>query len=56
MSSDTLTQSPTAPEKPGPANAPQRRYGQWTAAVVVLLLWFTIGALYPQVFGVKAAR
>ncbi|MER6379686.1 amino acid ABC transporter permease [Streptomyces sp. NPDC001250] len=42
MSSDTLAQAPTAPEKPGPANAPrivpQRRYGQWAAAVVVLAL------------------
>ncbi|MGW1055615.1 amino acid ABC transporter permease [Streptomyces sp. NPDC002521] len=42
MSSDTLAQAPTTPEKPGPANAPrivpQRRYGQWAAAVVVLAL------------------
>ncbi|OLZ72642.1 amino acid ABC transporter permease [Streptomyces sp. IMTB 2501] len=42
MSSDTLTQAPTAPEKPEPADAPrivpQRRYGQWAAAVVVLVL------------------
>lgn len=42
MSSDTLAKVPTAPEKPGPADAPrivpQRRYGQWAAAVLVLAL------------------
>ncbi|MBJ7000316.1 amino acid ABC transporter permease [Streptomyces sp. CRPSP2-6A1] len=42
MSSDTLAQAPTAPEIPGPPAVPrivpQRRYGQWTAAVVVLVL------------------
>ncbi|MFG2355539.1 amino acid ABC transporter permease [Streptomyces sp. NPDC048521] len=42
MSSDTLAKVPTAPEIPEPAGAPrvvpQRRYGQWAAAVVVLLL------------------
>ncbi|MFI9807106.1 amino acid ABC transporter permease [Streptomyces sp. NPDC052301] len=42
MSSDTLAEVPTAPEIPEPADAPrivpQRRYGQWAAAVVVLVL------------------
>jgi polar amino acid transport system permease protein len=42
MSSDTLAKVPTAAEKPDPAHAlrivPQRRYGQWAAAVVVLAL------------------
>ncbi|MFR9791999.1 amino acid ABC transporter permease [Streptomyces sp. MB22_4] len=42
MSSDTLAHAPTAPETPGtpavPRIVPQRRYGQWTAAVVVLVL------------------
>ncbi|MEU2356850.1 amino acid ABC transporter permease [Streptomyces misionensis] len=42
MSSDTLAQAPAAPEIPGPADVPrivpQRRYGQWTAAAVVLVL------------------
>ncbi|WP_369388350.1 amino acid ABC transporter permease [Streptomyces sp. CG1] len=42
MSSDTLTKAPTAPEKPEPADGsrivPQRRYGQWAAAVAVLVL------------------
>ncbi|MER6333770.1 amino acid ABC transporter permease [Streptomyces sp. NPDC001034] len=44
MSSDTLAHASTAPEIPGPAAVPvprivpQRRYGQWTAAVAVLVL------------------
>ncbi|MFH8341347.1 amino acid ABC transporter permease [Streptomyces sp. AM6-12] len=42
MSSDTLAQASTAPEISGPAAVPrivpQRRYGQWTAAAVVLVL------------------
>ncbi|MEU3827303.1 ABC transporter permease subunit [Streptomyces sp. SID486] len=42
MSSDTLAKVPTAPEIPEPADAPrivpQRRYGQWAAAVAVLVL------------------
>ncbi|MGW7819269.1 amino acid ABC transporter permease [Streptomyces puniciscabiei] len=42
MSSDTLAKVPAAAEKPDPAHAPrivpQRRYGQWAAAVVVLVL------------------
>ncbi|QTD97610.1 amino acid ABC transporter permease [Streptomyces cyanogenus] len=42
MSSDTLAKVPTAPDVPEPADAPrivpQRRYGQWAAAVVVLVL------------------
>ncbi|MGJ5750507.1 amino acid ABC transporter membrane protein (PAAT family) [Streptomyces puniciscabiei] len=42
MSSDTLAKVPAAAEKPDPAHAPrivpQRRYGQWAAAVVVLAL------------------
>lgn len=42
MSSDTLTQVPAAPGTSGPADVPrivpQRRYGQWAAAVVVLAL------------------
>ncbi|MFJ7150080.1 amino acid ABC transporter permease [Streptomyces sp. NPDC100445] len=42
MSSDTLAKVPTAPDLPGPADVPrivpQRRYGQWAAAVAVLLL------------------
>ncbi|MFG2635848.1 amino acid ABC transporter permease [Streptomyces sp. NPDC048362] len=42
MSSDTLAKLPTTPEIPEPADAPRivprRRYGQWAAATVVLLL------------------
>ncbi|MGW1914543.1 amino acid ABC transporter permease [Streptomyces sp. NPDC002076] len=42
MSSDTLATSPAASGIPEPANAPRivprRRYGQWAAAVVVLVL------------------
>ncbi|MER6733458.1 amino acid ABC transporter permease [Streptomyces puniciscabiei] len=42
MSSDTLAKVPAAAEEPDPARAPrivpQRRYGQWAAAVVVLVL------------------
>ncbi|MCS0602061.1 amino acid ABC transporter permease [Streptomyces sp. LP11] len=42
MSSDTLAKIPTAADTPEPADAPrivpQRRYGQWAAAVVVLVL------------------
>ncbi|MGV9274647.1 amino acid ABC transporter permease [Streptomyces griseosporeus] len=42
MSSDTLTKPPAAPGTSGPADVPrivpQRRYGQWAAAVVVLAL------------------
>ncbi|MYW45775.1 amino acid ABC transporter permease [Streptomyces sp. SID161] len=42
MSSDTLAKVPTAPEIPEPADAPrivpQRHYGQWAAAVAVLVL------------------
>ncbi|MFF9284253.1 amino acid ABC transporter permease [Streptomyces griseosporeus] len=42
MSSDTLTKLPAAPGTSGPADVPrivpQRRYGQWAAAVVVLVL------------------
>ncbi|MEU6668952.1 amino acid ABC transporter permease [Streptomyces sp. NPDC046727] len=42
MSSDTLAKIPTAAETPEPADVPrivpQRRYGQWAAAVVVLAL------------------
>ncbi|MFF8728381.1 amino acid ABC transporter permease [Streptomyces sp. NPDC015171] len=42
MSSDTLAKVPAAAEKPEPADAPrivpQRRYGQWAAAVAVLAL------------------
>src|SRR3954469_3532888 len=42
MSSDTLAEVPTAPEIPAPPDAPrivpQRRLGQWTAAVAVLVL------------------
>ncbi|MFG2122417.1 amino acid ABC transporter permease [Streptomyces sp. NPDC048710] len=42
MSSDTLAKVPTAPEIPERADAvtivPQRRLGQWTAAVAVLVL------------------
>ncbi|AWT42236.1 MULTISPECIES: amino acid ABC transporter permease [Streptomyces] len=42
MSSDTLTKLPAAPGTSGPADVPrivpQRRYGQWAAAVVVLAL------------------
>jgi polar amino acid transport system permease protein len=50
MSSDTLAKVPTAPEIPEPADAPrivpQRRYGQWAAAVVVLvLLGFAVTSL-----------
>ncbi|MEU0257343.1 amino acid ABC transporter permease [Streptomyces sp. NPDC006184] len=41
MSSDTLAKVPTVPELPEPADAPrivpQRRYGQWAAAVAVLV-------------------
>ncbi|MEU0051751.1 amino acid ABC transporter permease [Streptomyces sp. NPDC006309] len=41
MSSDTLAKLPTVPELPEPADAPrivpQRRYGQWAAAVTVLV-------------------
>ncbi|MFF8865444.1 amino acid ABC transporter permease [Streptomyces sp. NPDC015139] len=55
MSSDTLAQVPTAPEKPGPANAPRivprRRYGQWAAAVLVLAL---LGAAVTSVLRNKA--
>ncbi|MFF8404835.1 amino acid ABC transporter permease [Streptomyces sp. NPDC014846] len=55
MSSDTLAQVPTAPEKPGPADAPrivpQRRYGQWAAAVLVLAL---LGAAVTSVLRNKA--
>ncbi|MFJ4327051.1 amino acid ABC transporter permease [Streptomyces tricolor] len=50
MSSDTLAKVPTAPEIPEPADAPrivpQRRYGQWAAAVVVLaLLGFAVNSV-----------
>ncbi|MFF9089339.1 amino acid ABC transporter permease [Streptomyces sp. NPDC014991] len=42
MSSDTLAEVPTAPNLPEPADVPrivpQRRYGQWAAAVAVLVL------------------
>ncbi|MEU6592185.1 amino acid ABC transporter permease [Streptomyces sp. NPDC046881] len=42
MSSDTLAKVATAPDTPEPADAPrivpQRRYGQWAAAAVVLVL------------------
>ncbi|GAA2222452.1 amino acid ABC transporter permease [Streptomyces nogalater] len=42
MSSDTLAKVPAAAQTPEPADVPrvvpQRRYGQWTAAVVVLVL------------------
>ncbi|MFE2265964.1 amino acid ABC transporter permease [Streptomyces griseosporeus] len=42
MSSDTLTKLPAAPGTSGPADVPrivpQRRYGQWAAAVAVLAL------------------
>ncbi|MFJ9819752.1 amino acid ABC transporter permease [Streptomyces sp. NPDC101151] len=42
MSSDTLAQVPAAAQAPEPADAlrivPQRRLGQWTAAVAVLVL------------------
>ncbi|MFJ5778289.1 amino acid ABC transporter permease [Streptomyces sp. NPDC093094] len=42
MSSDTLAEAPAAPDVPGdpevPRIVPRRRYGQWTAAVVVLVL------------------
>ncbi|GAA4000645.1 MULTISPECIES: amino acid ABC transporter permease [Streptomyces] len=42
MSSDTLVTSPAAPDIPEPADSlrivPQRRFGQWTAAVAVLAL------------------
>jgi polar amino acid transport system permease protein len=42
MSSDTLAQAPAAPDIPehadSPRIVPQRRFGQWTAAVVVLAL------------------
>ncbi|MER6069235.1 amino acid ABC transporter permease [Streptomyces sp. NPDC001852] len=42
MSSDTLAKVPTAAGTPEPGHVPrivpQRRYGQWTAAVVVLVL------------------
>ncbi|MET9735384.1 amino acid ABC transporter permease [Streptomyces sp. NPDC006458] len=42
MSSDTLAKAPAAAERPEDADAPrivpQRRFGQWTAAVVVLVL------------------
>jgi polar amino acid transport system permease protein len=42
MSSDTLAKVPAAPDIPEPAESlrivPQRRFGQWTAAVAVLVL------------------
>ncbi|MEU6509535.1 MULTISPECIES: amino acid ABC transporter permease [unclassified Streptomyces] len=42
MSSETLAKAPSAPEIPGPADAPRivprRRYGQWAAAVAILAL------------------
>ncbi|MFB7507489.1 amino acid ABC transporter permease [Streptomyces broussonetiae] len=42
MSSDTLAKAPTAPGTPRPADVPRivprRRYGQWAAAVAVLVL------------------
>ncbi|WP_329342149.1 amino acid ABC transporter permease [Streptomyces sp. NBC_01352] len=42
MSSDTLVTSPAAPDIPEPADSlrivPQRRFGQWTAAVAVMAL------------------
>ncbi|NUP37144.1 MAG: amino acid ABC transporter permease [Streptomyces sp.] len=42
MSSDTLAKVPAAPDTPEQADAlrivPQRRFGQWTASVVVLVL------------------
>ncbi|WSQ08057.1 amino acid ABC transporter permease [Streptomyces sp. NBC_01231] len=42
MSSDTLAKAPAAPDIPEPAESlrivPQRRFGQWTAAVAVLAL------------------
>ncbi|WP_405611308.1 amino acid ABC transporter permease [Streptomyces sp. NBC_00076] len=42
MSSDTLAKAPAAPDIPEPAESlrivPQRRFGQWTAAVAVLVL------------------
>ncbi|POX62563.1 amino acid ABC transporter permease [Streptomyces sp. Ru62] len=50
MSSDTLAKIPTVPDTPEPADAPrivpQRRYGQWAAAVVVLaLLGFAVNSV-----------
>ncbi|MEU0964636.1 amino acid ABC transporter permease [Streptomyces sp. NPDC005917] len=42
MSSDTLAKAPATPDIPEPADVlrivPRRRYGQWTAAVAVLVL------------------
>ncbi|MET8564216.1 amino acid ABC transporter permease [Streptomyces flaveolus] len=50
MSSDTLAKIPAVPDTPEPADAPrivpQRRYGQWAAAVVVLaLLGFAVDSV-----------
>ncbi|WP_030981503.1 amino acid ABC transporter permease [Streptomyces sp. NRRL WC-3744] len=50
MSSDTLAKIPAVPDTPEPADAPrivpQRRYGQWAAAVVVLaLLGFAVNSV-----------
>ncbi|MEW2511534.1 amino acid ABC transporter permease [Streptomyces sp. NPDC046870] len=50
MSSDTLAKIPTVPDTPEPADVPrivpQRRYGQWAAAVVVLaLLGFAVDSV-----------
>ncbi|GAA3102019.1 amino acid ABC transporter permease [Streptomyces echinatus] len=50
MSSDTLAKIPAASEIPEPADVPrivpQRRYGQWAAAVVVLaLLGFAVNSV-----------
>ncbi|GAB1334793.1 amino acid ABC transporter permease [Streptomyces sp. E-15] len=50
MSSDTLAKVPTASDVPEPADVPrivpQRRYGQWTAALVVLaLLGFAVNSV-----------
>ncbi|WP_229900724.1 ABC transporter permease subunit, partial [Streptomyces capoamus] len=50
MSSDTLAKIPAASDIPEPADAPrivpQRRYGQWAAAAVVLaLLGFAVNSV-----------
>ena len=52
MSSDTLAKASTAPDIPEhediPRIAPHRRPGQWTAAVAVLVLLFSVQLVHHR--------
>jgi len=62
MSSDTLAKVPAAPDIPEQADAlcivPQPRFGQWTAAALVLaLLGLAANPVrYPGLFGIKTVN